>query len=69
VSKPLRALGEGLILWLVVATGALAEAPKPAWCRALPRPKYGHLERVPVNDSWFEVYRVAPKVFAIYEPH
>jgi glyoxylase-like metal-dependent hydrolase (beta-lactamase superfamily II) len=24
---------------------------------------------VPVNNSWFEVYEVAPAVFAIYEPH
>jgi glyoxylase-like metal-dependent hydrolase (beta-lactamase superfamily II) len=24
---------------------------------------------VPVTDPWFEVYRVAPAVFAIYEPH
>ncbi|HYK50546.1 MAG TPA: MBL fold metallo-hydrolase, partial [Terriglobales bacterium] len=24
---------------------------------------------MPVNDSWFEVYKVAPAVFAIYEPH
>jgi glyoxylase-like metal-dependent hydrolase (beta-lactamase superfamily II) len=69
VRKPLLAPGGGLILWLAVATSGLAEAPKPAWCQALPRPEYKHLERVAVNDSWFEVYRVAPKVFAIYEPH
>ena len=67
--KPLRALCRGLILWLAVTTGGLAEAPRPAWCRALPRPEYSHLERVTVSDSWFEVYRVAPNVFAIYEPH
>src|SRR5205814_7834840 len=24
---------------------------------------------MPVNDPWFEVYRVAPDVYAIYEPH
>jgi glyoxylase-like metal-dependent hydrolase (beta-lactamase superfamily II) len=24
---------------------------------------------MPVNNSWFEVYEVAPAVFAIYEPH
>jgi hypothetical protein len=24
---------------------------------------------VPVSDPWFEVYRFAPSVFAIYEPH
>ena len=41
----------------------------PDWCRNLPRPEYSRLERVPVHDSWFEVYRVAPHVLAIYEPH
>ena len=40
----------------------------PDWCRKLPRPEYSHLERVPVHDSWFQVYRVAPRVLAIYEP-
>jgi glyoxylase-like metal-dependent hydrolase (beta-lactamase superfamily II) len=39
------------------------------WCRALLRPGYKTLERVPIGDSWFEVYKVAPAVFAIYEPH
>jgi len=42
---------------------------KPAWCEKLPRPGYSELRRVPVADTWFEVYKVAPEVFAIYEPH
>lgn len=46
-----------------------AQAEKPEWCRALPRPEYSKLERVHSSSQWFEVYRVAPKVFAIYEPH
>jgi glyoxylase-like metal-dependent hydrolase (beta-lactamase superfamily II) len=41
----------------------------PDWCRQLPRPQYEPLERVSSPDPWFEVYRVAPGVFAIYEPH
>ena len=41
----------------------------PQWCRYLPRPEYKSLERVPVSDRWFEVYKVAPNTFAIYEPH
>jgi glyoxylase-like metal-dependent hydrolase (beta-lactamase superfamily II) len=41
----------------------------PDWCKALPRPEYKALERVLPNDPWFEVYKVAPGVFAIYEPH
>jgi glyoxylase-like metal-dependent hydrolase (beta-lactamase superfamily II) len=48
---------------------AIAQAPVPDWCRALPRPEYKTLERVPVRDAWFEVYKPAPGVFAIYEPH
>jgi glyoxylase-like metal-dependent hydrolase (beta-lactamase superfamily II) len=41
----------------------------PDWCKQLPRPQYKSLERVPSADPWFEVYKVAPRVFAIYEPH
>lgn len=39
------------------------------WCRQLPRPEYKALERVPVRSRWFEVYRIRPEVFALYEPH
>ena len=42
---------------------------KPDWCKPLPRPEYKSLERVRVSDPWFEVYKVAPNTFAIYEPH
>jgi len=45
------------------------EADKPDWCKPLPRPEYKSLERVPTSDPWFEVYKVAPNTFAIYEPH
>jgi glyoxylase-like metal-dependent hydrolase (beta-lactamase superfamily II) len=47
----------------------MAETEIPDWCRALPRAEYKTLQRVPISDAWFEVYRVAPAVFAIYEPH
>jgi glyoxylase-like metal-dependent hydrolase (beta-lactamase superfamily II) len=53
----------------VLTTSLLAQAPIPNWCRALPRPEYKALERVPVSDSWFEVYQPTHDVFAIYEPH
>ena len=33
------------------------------------RPEYKALEHVPLPDRWYEVYRVRPGVFAIYEPH
>ena len=41
----------------------------PEWCKPLPRTEYRTLLRMPVNDPWCEVYRVAPNTFAIYEPH
>lgn len=48
-------------------------APSPAasmaeFCHKLPRPEYKNLTRVEDPDSWFELYRVAPGVTAIYEP-
>ena len=42
---------------------------KPEWCRNLPRPEYQKLERIAAPDPWFEVYKMRPGVFAIYEPH
>lgn len=48
---------------------ATGEPLTPDWCKKLPRPGYKDLERVPVVTAWFEVYRVKPATFAIYEPH
>ena len=57
-------------IFLFAAPMLIAQEPIPAdWCRALPRPEYKRLERIPVSDPWFEVYKPAPGVFAIYEPH
>src|ERR1700733_840871 len=44
-------------------------AQTPDWCKKLPRPEYKTLQRADVSDPWFEVYKVAPGVFAIYERH
>lgn len=38
------------------------------FCSNVPRSQYADLERVEVTDDWFEVYRVAAGVYAIYEP-
>ena len=62
-----------------LAGGALACAPggdsapesrtaTAGFCSNVPRSQYATLERVEVADDWFEVYRVAPAVYAIYEP-
>jgi glyoxylase-like metal-dependent hydrolase (beta-lactamase superfamily II) len=48
--------------------GAAPMAPQKRWCDLLPRPAYARLTQVAVGQDWFEVYRVADGVFAIYEP-
>lgn len=50
---------------LVLAAGCGRDT---RWCDRLPRAQYQGLERVPVRDDWFEVYRVGDGVLAIYEP-
>jgi glyoxylase-like metal-dependent hydrolase (beta-lactamase superfamily II) len=58
------------LFFILIAAPLFAQEPIPAdWCRALPRPEYKSLERIPVSDPWFEVYKPSPGVFAIYEPH
>jgi glyoxylase-like metal-dependent hydrolase (beta-lactamase superfamily II) len=58
-------VGGLVVLGLVAAlTGQI-----PQWCRELPRPQYAKLVRVATSDPWFEVYKIRPGVFAIYEPH
>jgi len=68
--RKLRNLHFALVIFLGLSSQVLpAQAAIPDWCRAQPRPEYKALQRVPLSDSWFEVYKVAPAVFAIYEPH
>jgi glyoxylase-like metal-dependent hydrolase (beta-lactamase superfamily II) len=52
-----------------IAAPSVAQKAIPEWCRPLPRPEYKNLERVSISDRWFEVYKPARDVFAIYEPH
>ena len=54
---------------ILIALLALQSGQKPEWCRDLPRPAYSKLEHVNAPDKWFEVYRIRPGIFAIYEPH
>src|SRR5437667_12657288 len=67
IKHPLR-LGS-LAFFALSVPVLFSRAEIPEWCRALPRPEYKVLQRVPISDPWFEVYKVAPAVFAIYEPH
>ena len=59
------------LLLAICLTSSLAaqQAQQAEWCRNLPRAAYRKLERVPVADPWFEVYKIRPGIFAIYEPH
>ena len=58
-----------LICLLPGVLAAQTSTYKPDWCKELPRPEYRALQRIPISDPWFEVYKVAPGTFAIYEPH
>ena len=78
--RPLNRLGVALVI--VVAGGCASSLPDATssgleaapmsptlrWCDRLPRPEFAREQRVPVAQDWFEVYRVADGVFAIYEP-
>jgi len=48
--------------------GADPSASMAEFCTELPRPAYATLERLTVGSDWFETYRLAPGVTAIYEP-
>jgi glyoxylase-like metal-dependent hydrolase (beta-lactamase superfamily II)/membrane-bound inhibitor of C-type lysozyme len=43
-------------------------AGKDDWWDTLPRPEWSKFERIGQDQEWFEVYRIADGVFAIYEP-
>ena len=43
-------------------------ADKDNWWDKLPRPEWSAFERIEQAQDWFEVYRVADDVYAIYEP-
>jgi glyoxylase-like metal-dependent hydrolase (beta-lactamase superfamily II) len=58
-----------LVMILAISLTLSAAVQQPEWCRNLPRPAYSKLERVPTADAWFEVYKIRPGIFAIYEPH
>ena len=55
--------------WRPIRLSATGQNEQPEWCKALPRSEYKWLQHVAINDLWFEVYKVAPDTFAIYEPH
>ena len=56
-------------LFLALCLTSSIAAQQAQWCKNLPRAAYSKLERVPNADTWFEVYKIRPGIFAIYEPH
>ncbi len=38
------------------------------WWEKVPRKSWNRFERIPQSQEWFEVYRILPGIFAIYEP-
>lgn len=60
-------------LWTAVIAISLTPfvihaADLTSFCERLPRPAYASLAKHPSSTTWFEVYKVEPGVFAIYEP-
>jgi glyoxylase-like metal-dependent hydrolase (beta-lactamase superfamily II) len=39
------------------------------WWDKLPRKIYSKLERIPITQDWFQVYKVLPDVYVFYEPY
>jgi glyoxylase-like metal-dependent hydrolase (beta-lactamase superfamily II) len=58
-----------LEMFLAICLTSSMAAQQAEWCKNLPRPAYSKLGRVTTADIWFEVYKIRPGVFAIYEPH
>ncbi len=63
----IRALNLPCAVALLLAS-AVTEGGE-SWCQRVPRPQYQKLQRVPVSDPWFHVYRFEPDVYALYEPY
>ncbi len=62
----------GFLLLVLLAAGANAsqeiEVPSLSEWDKKPRPEWKQFEKIEQSQEWFEVYRVLPGVFAIYEP-
>ena len=72
--KNLLILCLSLISLSSYSTGLAQDATSPEdsmadFCKKYPRDAYSSLTRIPHASQWFEIYKVAPGVTAIYEPH
>ena len=58
-----------MLRWIaVVALAAAAWAETPKWCAEPRRAEFLQVPKAPSPDPWFEVYRLRPDTYAIYEP-
>jgi glyoxylase-like metal-dependent hydrolase (beta-lactamase superfamily II) len=55
------------ILLVLMCSIANVEAVQK-WWEKLPRKSWDRFEKIPQSQKWFEVYRIQPGIFAIYEP-
>ena len=55
-------------LLLALALIPVTATAQPKWCSRPPNPQFKTLYRIPLPDTWFEVFEVSPSTFAIYEP-
>ena len=66
VQKLIGTLLLGLMLWC--ATLVAPAADLPGFCERLPRPANAALEKHAASNDWFEVYEIAPGIFALLNP-
>lgn len=70
--RPPLAFSLAALFCVAVFCSAVAQQPaeplRPEWCQQLPRPEYAKLDRVLPDEPWFQVYRIRPGVYALYEP-
>lgn len=57
------------ILVLTLSLPLHAAANAPAWCSKLPRQEFSRFQKVAQTNEWFDVYKIKPYVYALYEPH
>jgi glyoxylase-like metal-dependent hydrolase (beta-lactamase superfamily II) len=60
------------LVWALIASillcGLLNAQITEKWWEELPRPSWKRFEKITQRQSWFEVYKIQPGLFAIYEP-
>lgn len=61
------AMSIAVLMTPLLSAAAQASGPPP-WCSEPRAQEFDHLERVQLDDPWFEVYHVSPGVYLLHEP-